>query len=466
MAPGAVIVARGRCEGSDVLAVADEALAALQRACGGAVPGQLAIPALLELTRKAWHYRMKLARVFQAQDGENAVSAWVEIVPDDDGLALALSNWRVTPLAPTTEFTTADADANADQGAMLAQVADLHARLDARQAVLATGRSNAPLDALGAAMRDGFGRPWTDFVTIPGIAHRQPMHWRLIDGAEVTVADGSTGMPDARWQARLVPLPGDGAAAGFDLYLIPVAIDAVPDGDVAGAAADAVPDALDGVLGRDLAPALRQPINRIIANAETIRTRLAGPLADEYANYAADIAEAARHLLGLVEDLADLDAIEAPGFAPVPDAIDLADAARRAAGILGVRASERGITVEVPGEDEAMPAVGEWRRVLQVLLNLLGNALRYAPEGSRVRLSVTGTGDRTAVTVADEGAGLSPQQQAKVFDKFERLGRSGDGGSGLGLYISRRLARAMGGDLKVESAPGEGARFTLELPSG
>ena len=456
MAPGAVIVARGRCEGSDLLAGADEALAALQRACGGVVPGQLAIPALLELTRKAWHYRMKLARVFQAQDGENAVSAWVEIVPDDDGLALALSNWRVTPLATAA---VAEAAGDTDEAAMLAQVADLHARLDARQAVLATGRSNAPLEALGAAMRDGFGQPWTDFVTIPGIAHRQPMHWRLIDGADVTVADLA-----GRWQARLLPVPGDGAAAGFDLYLLPVAIEAVPAGDVADAAKDAVPDALDGVLGRDLAPALRQPITRIIANAETIRTRLAGPLADEYANYAADIAEAARHLLGLVEDLADLDAIEAPGFAPSPDAIDLADAARRAAGILGVRASERGITVETPGESEAMSATGEWRRVLQVLLNLLGNALRYAPEGSHVRLTVARLGDRAVVTVADEGNGLSPQQQAKVFDKFERLGRSGDGGSGLGLYISRRLARAMGGDLKVASAPGEGARFTLELP--
>ena len=71
---------------------------------------------------------------------------------------------------------------------------------------------------------------------------------------------------------------------------------------------------------------------------------------------------------------------------------------------------------------------------------------------------------RVTVTVADEGAGLSPVQKAIVFDKFERLGRGGDGGSGLGLYISRRLARAMGGDLTVECAPGEGARFTLSLP--
>ena len=66
--------------------------------------------------------------------------------------------------------------------------------------------------------------------------------------------------------------------------------------------------------------------------------------------------------------------------------------------------------------------------------------------------------------MADQGEGLTGEQQAKVFDKFERLGRSDDGGSGLGLCISRRLARAMNGDLTVDSTPGEGARFTLELP--
>ena len=104
--------------------------------------------------------------------------------------------------------------------------------------------------------------------------------------------------------------------------------------------------------------------------------------------------------------------------------------------------------------------------MLQVLLNLLGNALRYSPEGSTVRLEVELRGEWASVTVADEGQGLTPEQQTKVFDKFERLGRSGDGGSGLGLYISRFLARAMGGDLTVASVPGEGARFTLKLPQG
>ena len=84
---------------------------------------------------------------------------------------------------------------------------------------------------------------------------------------------------------------------------------------------------------------------------------------------------------------------------------------------------------------------------------------------ARIVLAGESAGEHACVTVADQGQGLSDEQQRKVFEKFERLGRSGDGGSGLGLYISRRLARAMNGELTVESAPGQGARFTLTLPA-
>jgi signal transduction histidine kinase len=218
-------------------------------------------------------------------------------------------------------------------------------------------------------------------------------------------------------------------------------------------------------IGREIAPVLRQPIARIIANAETIRTQLAGPLSDEYSQYAADIATAGEHLLALIDDLADLEVVEANDFSAAPDKIDLADVARRAAGILGVRARERGIEIDAPKEGESVPAIGEFRRVLQILLNLVGNAVRYSPEGSQVWLRAEAESGRARIIVADQGEGLTAEQQARAFDKFERLGRSGDGGSGLGLYISRRLARAMEGELTVESAPGQGARFTLELPA-
>ena len=114
---------------------------------------------------------------------------------------------------------------------------------------------------------------------------------------------------------------------------------------------------------------------------------------------------------------------------------------------------------------EHLPAIAEFRRVLQVLLNLVGNAIRYSPDNSQIWIRLEDAGARARLIVADQGPGLDADQQARVFEKFERLGRSDEGGSGLGLYISRRLARAMGGDLAIESAPGQGARFILEVPA-
>ena len=157
--------------------------------------------------------------------------------------------------------------------------------------------------------------------------------------------------------------------------------------------------------------------------------------------------------------------VEDEDFAPVPDHVDLADCARRAAGILGVRAQERGIVMVPPSIEATAPAIGEFRRVLQILLNLIGNAIRYAPEHSAVSIETGVEAGGTWVAVSDEGRGIAPEEADKVFEKFERLGRSGDGGSGLGLYISRKLARAMGGELSVEQAKGGGARFVLSLPS-
>ncbi|MGQ3138336.1 MAG: sensor histidine kinase, partial [Sphingopyxis solisilvae] len=221
----------------------------------------------------------------------------------------------------------------------------------------------------------------------------------------------------------------------------------------------------DPAFGRRIDGALRGPLARIIATAETISGQFDGPIRADYARYAGDIAHAGRHLLGLVDDLADLQNIERPGFKAARDEIDLGDLARRAVGLLGMKAEEKGIRIDAPPTDERMPATGEFRRVLQVLLNLLGNAIRYSPENSLIWIRLDRQGDRAMVTVADQGQGIDAGQQAVVFEKFERLGRTDSGGSGLGLYIARRLARAMEGDLTVDSAPGQGARFTLSLPA-
>ena len=453
-------LARGKVDSAGQLVSADQPLADLQRACGGHLGGALAIPELRALVDKARSYGLRLARRFSAIDGRERISAWVEIVPriGTDGKAesceIGIVNWHTEPLAIED-----DAEVERQRRDVYRLLSELTARLDTRQNVIAVEVEATDLKQLKTAMDEGLGKPWTDFVHFPKLLHEQPMHWRLLDGAHCEIP-GS----ERSWTAYLEPLgQPDPGSLGFVLHLLSdTPLDTpVTDADVDHATDDELPS-----LGQDLAPVLRQPINRIIANAETIRSRLAGPIAPEYSEYAGDVATAGQHLLGLIDDLSDLEVVEADSFVTTPDRIDLGEAARQACAILGARAREKEITLVPPVVGEAQVARAEFRRVLQILINLVGNAVRYSPEGSQVWVRLDRVGSSALVTIADQGRGLDPEEQTKVFRKFERLGRSGDGGSGLGLYISRRLARAMGGDLTVESAPGQGARFTLSVPTG
>jgi len=448
-------LARGRTDAKDRLIEADEPIAGLQRHCGGEIPGTLAIPALLQRVRQARVAGTRLGGAVEALGEDETIRAWVEIFPhsgDEAGCSIGIADWQVFPATREDDQQAVARRIEIDRA-----LAELWARLDPMQGVLAVEARAPDLHDLAGRMVQGLGRPWTDFVELPGALHEQPMHWRLLDGVPVRVPRSSR-----EWTATLVPLgapePGQ---AGFELHL--VSSEPRPAASAMPGIEQATPQRSQSI-GRELSPVLRQPIARIIANAETIRTRLAGPLADEYSNYAADIAAAGQHLLALIDDLSDLEVVESEGFRTAPDEIDLGDVARRASGILAMRAKEKDIAIVAPPDGHSMPAVAEFRRVLQILLNLVGNAIRYSPEGSTVRMELSGGSARAGVSVIDNGPGLSEAQQARAFEKFERLGRSGDGGSGLGLYISRRLARAMGGDLTVVSEPGEGARFDLDLP--
>jgi len=498
---GGTILARAVTDGGDRLLSADDPLASLQLCCGGTIPGAIAIPALAELVRQARRTGLRLARSMAAQDGQDAIRAWVEIEPrgpgtrpnaahnegvggadgDGDGktgrtrgCAITVRHWHAVPLAPEDPSVGRRHRAAVDRAQ-----ADLVARLDARQCLVAVAGEAPDLLALIADMQRGLGRPWTDFVTVscehpgPGENREPSMDRRPLDGSTVEISGSSR-----KWRVTLEPLAGPGGASagvgdalagpagdGFDLYLVAETLLA---GD--GGHAKDPPGLADGdhvfgrVFGRGLAPVLRRPIARIIANAETIRMRMAGPLEEQYTDFAADIVAAGEHLLTLVEDLADLEVIEADDFSTVTESIDLADVARRAAAILSGRARSKQILIVAPADDVSLPARADLRRTLQVLLNLIGNALHYAPEQTRIGIELARSAGCAQVTVADQGPGLSPEQQSRLFEKFERLGRSGSGGSGLGLYISRRLARAMGGDVTTASALGKGARFTLSLP--
>ena len=145
--------------------------------------------------------------------------------------------------------------------------------------------------------------------------------------------------------------------------------------------------------------------------------------------------------------------------------IDLAEIARRAAGLLGANAAARRVRLDAPALDESLTAIGDYRRVLQILVNLIGNAIRHSPETGMVWIRAERDGASALIVVADQGHGIAPEDHERVFEKFARLEPAEPGGSGLGLYIARRLARAMGGDILLDSGLGQGARFTLVVPA-
>jgi len=457
-----LLAARGLTDEHDRLLSADDPLAELHERCGGTLPGTLAVPELLDLVRQGRRMGLKLAREFGAFDGEEMVSGVVRVHPLDPdqggGCELLIENWQRRAVPEMNSREMAQRIDEIDRAC-----AEFSIRLDTQQRLQLFQTTAADGAGFEEAAKAAPGSLWTDHVTLVGMEHRQPLHWRLLDGARCRIPGSSR-----RWRARLLPLgPATSLPRGFELLLIadyPLGVAPIEHADVDLEQSHAQ------LIGGALTPALRQPIARIIANAETIRARLAGPLRAEYSEYAGNIAAAGQHLSGLLDDLADLEVVEADGFSTAHDEVDLGDAAQRAAGILGVRARSKNIELVVPLREGLPTASGEFRRVLQILINLIGNAIAYSPENSVVTIMpdmTKGEGENVvSLTVRDEGEGLDEDQAERVFDKFERLGRdNSDGGTGLGLYISSRLATAMGGTLEVVNAGEEGAAFRLSLPA-
>jgi len=179
------------------------------------------------------------------------------------------------------------------------------------------------------------------------------------------------------------------------------------------------------------------------------------------------------HLLQLINDILDLSRIEAGKLRIEPSSVAPARVLFDVASMMKPRAAERGLTFglefagPVPEEISTDPT-----RLRQILINLIGNAIRFTDQGGvnvRCRFVARGTGDasKLEIEVDDTGIGISPQQLAGLFQPFAQADGSVArrfGGTGLGLYISQRLAEALGGTIRVESSAGKGSRFTVSLP--
>ena len=216
---------------------------------------------------------------------------------------------------------------------------------------------------------------------------------------------------------------------------------------------------------------LRTPLNAIIGLTEMLVANAAKFGTEKAGEPLRRVNAAGTHLLSLINEVLDLSKIEAGKLELASEPINLARLIDEVIGTAGQLAEKNNNRLVVESTDGLGPLTADPMRLKQILLNLLSNACKFTKEGEvtlRVRAVADGR-DWVELAVADTGIGLTTEQQAKLFQEFtqaDSLTSRRYGGTGLGLALSRKLARMMGGDVTVASEPGKGSVFTVRLPGG
>jgi signal transduction histidine kinase len=177
-----------------------------------------------------------------------------------------------------------------------------------------------------------------------------------------------------------------------------------------------------------------------------------------------EVFESAEQAVGLINDLLDLSRLDEDRLRPVFRVVDVTAVVRRAIGRITPAAAAKQVTLHLEAGKELPSATTDATRVEQILVNLLGNAVRHTPEHTTVTVSIEAVGDRLVIQVDDEGQGIAPEDLEQIFDIYVTKAGEEARGVGLGLPLSRRLARLLGGELRALSRPGVGGRFLLEVP--
>ena len=211
---------------------------------------------------------------------------------------------------------------------------------------------------------------------------------------------------------------------------------------------------------------LRTPLNAIIGFSEVLVNRMFGELNEKQDEYLKDIFASGQHLLSLINDILDLSKIEAGRMELELADFDLPSAIDNALIVVRERASRREITLGHSVDERLGPIRGDERKVKQVLLNLLSNALKFTPEGGRIDVSAAEHDGVAEIAVTDTGVGIAPEDQEAVFEEFRQVGTADKKveGTGLGLALSRKFIELHGGKIRVKSQVGHGSTFTFTLP--
>jgi signal transduction histidine kinase len=213
---------------------------------------------------------------------------------------------------------------------------------------------------------------------------------------------------------------------------------------------------------------LRTPLNAIGGYTDLIEMGIRGPVTDQQRADLERIRFSQKHLLGLVNEVLDYTKLETGtvefhlGDVPVRDAFAAAEA------LVSPQAAAKELQLVVGDTEPSLSVRADPDKLRQILVNLLSNAVKFTEPGGRIDLECERSGECICFSVRDSGIGIPADKIAAVFEPFVQVRsdlRRTQEGTGLGLAISRQLARAMGGNLVVESTPGEGSLFTLKLPA-
>ncbi|HEU4340588.1 MAG TPA: GAF domain-containing protein, partial [Candidatus Binatia bacterium] len=212
---------------------------------------------------------------------------------------------------------------------------------------------------------------------------------------------------------------------------------------------------------------LRTPLNAIIGFSEVLGERMFGELNEKQAEYTEDILSSGRHLLSLINEILDLSKVEAGRMELEFSRFDLPLAIENARTFVRERATKHGITLDLTLDERLGDFIGDERKIKQILLNLLSNAVKFTPEGGRIELRANRVDGFVEISVSDTGIGISPEDQAKIFEEFRQVG--GDyahkrEGTGLGLTLAKKFVELHGGRIWVTSEVGKGSTFHFTLP--
>jgi signal transduction histidine kinase len=211
---------------------------------------------------------------------------------------------------------------------------------------------------------------------------------------------------------------------------------------------------------------LRTPLNAILGYRELMAQEIGGPVTGAQRLYLDRIKTGADQLTHLIDQILSLSRIEAGAEKVDLEPVDIRALVTDTAALIAPSATQKHLMLNVTSRDDALICVTDAYKVTQILLNLMANALKFTSEGG-IEIGMRRSGDFATITVRDSGIGIDADDLDRIFDAFVQVNATATrahGGTGLGLAVSRHLARLLGGDLQVESTLGTGSCFTLSLP--